>query len=351
MIFISYFHDPRDGVGSMRSRFLSEYLTHNKIDIYILSKSNTPEIFSKNILLWAIYCFFIIIRSKSKKIYVSCGPFVHLPLIVLASIITRKELIVDFRDPWSFNIASGYGGKKNVNNKKLYFAQFIEKCTYKYCKYFIVCTPGLKKKYTELFGSSKKILLILNGHNINSEKIKPIIKNNNQNELSFVCLGKFSTYNENKAYKTLKEIKDFKSRNKDLSIRIEFIGEKEKKTEEIVKQLNLGGITTFTGKLDYNAALSRAVRADIGLCNLRDEDLEFGTKVFDYIGLGIPIFDCFNEGSEFKEFFDPYLTKFTKRRISLEDSMSFHRRKTYEDKLYVFKNLSGGKNNEDSYIS
>ena len=53
-------------------------------------------------------------------------------------------------------------------------------------------------------------------------------------------------------------------------------------------------------------ALHIASCCDIGICLIRDEELMYGTKIYDYIGLGIPVLDVFDHEENFFSFFKEY---------------------------------------------
>ncbi len=45
----------------------------------------------------------------------------------------------------------------------------------------------------------------------------------------------------------------------------------------------------------------------MGIALIRDPDYDFGTNVFDYIALGLPVLNYFSKPNPFTDYFDCYL--------------------------------------------
>ncbi len=54
-------------------------------------------------------------------------------------------------------------------------------------------------------------------------------------------------------------------------------------------------------------ALLLVAKSHFGIVLIRNEDFDFGTKIFEYIGLGITPFGIFDKNRSFYNFFKPYL--------------------------------------------
>lgn len=341
ILFITYFFDPSDGVGSSRSRSLANFLEQNEFKLFILS-SKTWTQGHQNIFIWGIKSAIYILKKHKNfnKIYISCGPFLPLLATVIIAEITNKPLIVDFRDAWSLNIGTNYGKLTKkltlINTFKLLISRLIEKYTYKNCQYFVVCTQGMKDGYASLFKDDSKIKLITNGYDFDPLSCKNNILEEYNDVTKYVCLGKFVEYSENKAYMCLKKIKD---KHKDgSSFCIEFIGTNSDKCEPLIRKLNLQENVKFHKPLPYEKALEIASNADFGISIIRDEKMDYGTKVFDYIGLGIPIFDIFEPESNFRKYFASYITDDKMKVLfSLEQIKKFQRSVIFANNINIFE--------------
>lgn len=337
ILFISYFFESNDGVGALRSRSLVRFLEKRGFDVDIVKRNTFGSIGEKNFYLWTILCAFKVLFSKQKNVYVSCGPFNHLLFISLACFIRKKKLIVDFRDPWSINIKTGYG-KPNakINRFKVFISTVIERLVYRICTYFIVCTEGMKNYYQKLFGNDDKIKVIMNGYDFDIAEIEKYKDDNLKNNqvLKFVCLGKFAEYDEQKAHKVISKIKDIK--NQGYSVHIYFVGTNREPTFSILKQYSLEDCSIFYPRMSYKEALKIAINCNIAILIIRNEEIEYGTKIFDYIGLGLPVLDIFDHSNNFyKEFKDILSFSRSFKEIPKEMRVSYSREENFLSILHL----------------
>lgn len=308
--FISYMFQESDGVGAARSRALGKIID-NKAIIDYYTKDSWGTLSKKSFLIWTLLSLFHLLVGKYDKVYVSCGPFYNLIFISLVCFIKRLELIVDFRDPWSINMRHGYGSLGiHTNSIKIIISELIERITYSVCTYFVVCTPGMFQQYYLLFKDSSKLLVVLNGYDLKREDLElEQISICKHNHLRLVCLGKFGEYSEKKALRLLDSLRSYIQEKKAGSLSIEFVGGDIPLNRRIVRLAGMEQFSIFHGQKNYFDAMEIAAQADLGICIIRDEDFDFGTKVFDYIGLGIPIYDCFDPNSKFRAYFSDYVSK------------------------------------------
>lgn len=296
VLFISYFFQESDGVGALRSRSLFKFLKQKDCNIFLIEKDK-----SKIRFLYKI--FSNLRKNRYDSVYITCGPFFHLFFVSLLCWIYKHKLIVDIRDSWFLNIQNGYGTslKNNRRSMKYFIAYVIEKYAYKISDVFIVCTYGMKEKYSSLFKSRDKIVIIENGYGFSpiSQKVTSF-----GDEIKFICVGKFSEYNEEKAIDILLRINKIKLHKK---VKITFIGSDREKNVKLVSQMGLLNETIFINKLPYEEMKNKIIESDIGLLVIRDESIDYGTKIFDYIGLSKPV--LFNKKSEsiFVDRFSDYL--------------------------------------------
>ncbi len=333
--FIAYYFSEEEGVGSARSRSLAKTLEKEKnLDLTYYNKTT----WKTNNIIWTLLCFFSLLKNKYDMIYISCGPFFHLFFVTFVSKIKKNKLIVDLRDPWSINIKTGYGNPlKKVNMLKLFLSQFIEKFTYNNCFQFWVCTPGMKEEYKKLFKGAHKIRIVLNGFDVSREELEGYnnkLKLKDSEYITLVCLGKFAEYNEEKAEKILNKINEI---NGIKTIKLVFIGSNKEKNIDLIKKYKLEYQTIFYPKMPYELALRIACKGHIGICLVRNEKFEFGTKVYDYIGLELPILDCFDEESNFKKQFNEYLVDNVESfSCSFNNKDRFRRKNIFKDVLKYF---------------
>lgn len=329
ILMITYFFDEKDGVGSLRSKTLNKFLNKNNISTRVVDKKFFGEIISKSFILWCFAVFLKILFSKEKKVYISCGPFQHLIFVALASFLGRKKLIIDFRDPWSLNIRRGYNKTVKVNKLKFIISSSIERLSYIICDTFIVCTQGMYNEYKYLFRNEDKLVLMTNGHDVN---LKLKTRSIDLSNLNVVCLGKFAEYDEDKARCTLNEVKNLVPNIDGLVLH--FIGSKKDINIKVLDDLNLRDKAIFYPRMEYREALEIASKCDLGMLIMRDEDIEYGTKVFDYIGLGLLIVGSFNNNSIFKDTFKEYI--YSRNNSSIKNVNQYKRNNIYLKNIKIF---------------
>ncbi|MGD6967749.1 glycosyltransferase [Rossellomorea vietnamensis] len=334
--FVAYFFFEEDGVASLRARVLSDELKKRGHDLDIITKKSFGEKAQNSKLLWSLQVFRHLMRKDYDKLFVTCGPFWHLRFILSACLIRKKKFIVDIRDPWSANLKEGFGGNQpRASEKVIKRAEFWEKIMYKYSEHIWAVTEGMKESHKEVVGSTDKFTVVYNGHDIDVDRYADVSTEKND-VLTYVCLGKFVEYGHERAERALKKLRDVNQQAGHDYI-IEFIGTNEELTSPIIKNLGMEKHVRFIPRMPYQEAIMRASKADIGLGMMRNEEIEHGTKTFDYIGLGLPIFDCFTKGSLFHQFFEPYLTLTKTVEIPLETRRKFSRRNIFKSVIDVFE--------------
>lgn len=250
----------------------------------------------------------LISSKKVGYIFISQPPFKY--SIIFAIPFLKK--IVDYRDGWSIAQESGYGGIAKKNFFKAKLSRVIEFFVIRHSYCAITCTPGLDQYLSKI--SSCKLLLIPNGINdkdlnlINDLKSSELPQRESSDSLTFCCAGKFSEYGKDKVKILLQKIVD-RYEGKDLKILL--IGSNEEENnwvKQYFSQLTFGGGSVeILPRMEKIELFTTMLNADFGLTILRDPSYELGTKVYDYIALGLPIINYFDQPNNFTNYFDAFL--------------------------------------------
>lgn len=251
-----------------------------------------------------------IINSKERYILISMPPFKF--WLVMLLIMMGKKLILDFRDGWSIAQDRGYGNESNRQQFKAKVTRKIERFIIRKSYVSITCTYGLQK-YLELV-SGIKIRLIPNGVSQEDfiyakELTAKKEEKENKSKIVFSCAGKFSEYGVEKVKIILQIILSRYGKN----IRINLIGSARSSNQWIATYLN--EISDGLAELDIQPKIGRRelykvlASSDFGISIVRDPSYELGTKVYDYIALGIPVVNYFDTPNNFTNYLDPYLDK------------------------------------------
>jgi hypothetical protein len=252
-----------------------------------------------------------IYRHSVKNIFISMPPFRNWYLFLIPKI----NIILDIRDGWSIAIKSGYGGLVRPNRIKYKLCKVIERMAMNKNSLTITCTPGLKTYLQSM--SKKEIILLTNGISQKDiDIIKKLKKNGKSTDTDIaICTGGFSEYGIDKVKIILHKIN--KTNVKTL---IKLIGVNPDKNLWIDKWLHENEINNISVVvlpwMSRSEMYQEIVNSDYGISVIRDPNYEFGTKIFDYIHCGIPVFNYFDNDNAFTVFFEKFLTN--SKKMSFE---------------------------------
>lgn len=255
-------------------------------------------------------CFFWHLKNKKEIVFfISMPPFRSLWLFLIPSL----KILLDIRDGWSIAQESGYGDNVRKRPFKAKVTRLVERFIIRRAYVTITCTNGLQEYLQKVSG--KEILLIPNGvlesdYELAQRLTAEVTDKCNNDQLVFCCAGQFSEYGVEKVKKLCHVIIDrYQMRN----IKIQLIGSSEEKNRWL--KSFLPKISESRAAVEFLPRMGRAelyetmTQADYGLTILRDPAYEFGTKVYDYIALGLPVVNYFDEPNNFTRYFDACLDK------------------------------------------
>lgn len=240
-------------------------------------------------------------------LFISMPPFRNFWLFFIPGL----KVILDIRDGWSIAQESGYGGNVKKKPFKAKISRIIERFAIRRSYLAITCTPGLQTYLSAISG--REVLLIPNG--ISDDDLDLINELKQQqhektviDELVFCCAGQFSEYGREKVELLLKKIADRYLENK---LKIKLIGSNESSNawvHDYFQELTAGkGSVEILPRMDKKELFSTMLKADYGLTILRDPSYELGTKIYDYIALGLPVVNYFETPNNFTDYFDACL--------------------------------------------
>lgn len=233
---------------------------------------------------WIPLCFLssyaLIKKEKIKIIYISCSPFSSAITGILLKKVLKIPVVLDFRDPWSFN--------PNIAQMGLVLKihKIFEKWVLKNADYFIANTKTAMKKYVEFYPFLKnKINFIYNGINLINAK-------NLHNRDHFILLYTGAVY-DNEFLDILFSI--LKADFENLPTKVFFTGIPSTKTKRKIHHYELEKIVCETGYLNNKELIELISKTSLLLFhNGFKENNELKTeviksKLFDYLSSGIPI--------------------------------------------------------------
>tara|TARA_Y100000758_G_scaffold276990_2_gene222130 strand:- start:1337 stop:2332 length:996 start_codon:yes stop_codon:yes gene_type:complete len=250
---------------------------------------------------------FYLIRQKNSFFFVSMPSFSGFWLFFIPGL----RVILDIRDGWSIAQEKGYGSSINEKPCKARATRIIERFIIRRSWITITCTNGLQEYLMSISG--RDVLLIPNGvPDMDYDLAHSLVvkrRETNSDDLIFCCAGKFSEYGADKVKKLCKVIIDrYQSCG---NIKIQLIGSDEEKNAWVQgfvsEASNNRAVVEFLPRMGRDKLYRVLSRADYGIVVLRDPGYEFGTKVYDYIALGLPVVNYFDEPNNFTNYFDACL--------------------------------------------
>jgi hypothetical protein len=317
ILIVTYYYAPYNQVGGIRATFFANYFTkyfsvdvikaddshyYKEVNPHLIYKSKVnihnikiPIRFNKYLhWLSGYYTFKKSIQNllKLKKIdliFFSGGPFFYFPL---GNFFLKKyqiPFILDYRD--------NYFNKPNICRIKsflhyLYFKHIIDKPSIKNASYIVNVSNGLTKLHQLDNEQIKKnyFITILNGYNdylIKNANYKGQIYKN-QKKIKLGIFGKFAYYNQRHVDLLLRAL-ILHNKKEVIKLHLYIIGEKENYIEDRINTLGIQKYVKLVGNLNYKKGVEFLANMNILILNHPDNDLGYGTKIFDYILLNKPI--------------------------------------------------------------
>jgi hypothetical protein len=293
--------DQNQHVGAQRPSSFYNYL--------IKRNKNTIKMEHKSFIKLFIY----IIKNRSDIFLFSVGPYsIALPFLIL-SIFRRLDFVCDIRDPLYFNILSNYGHtvERNFIVKKFkeILSLTLESLIFKFSRNILVCTPGTKQKYSNLFPKqSSKISLVFNGHLIQKNEVRELKwKSSPKPKTKIVCLGKFFQYGEKNALKVLNKLINEMNKHNIHNYELTIIGEKQALCEKFLSQYIEFNFINTKKRIPLADVHQVLLKYDLAAQVIRDEEIDIGTKFYNYIAAGLPIVNTLNEEKNAYKFMNSFL--------------------------------------------
>lgn len=301
----------RDGQPSFE-RIASFRRFYQQAGHEVVDKTMPVGLWSQIVMLWHIW------RHRYPYVFLSMPPFRTWLLFAFLP----KQIILDIRDGWSIAIESGYGGTEPIRPKWAKVAKRIEYWAIGRAALAITCTPGLQQHLEKI--SRKPLLLLPNGvSQANYETIQTIKLGSqhahNNHQVSAICAGQFSEYGRKKAELILQKLSlVFSSKKVILSV---LGADKEQNAwiDSFIEEQAIHNVEcVLLDRVSHEEMYRLITQSDVAVTVIRDPDYDFGTKVFDYIACGIPVFNYFEEENNFSKYFMPFFYSSTYRPASHE---------------------------------
>ena len=274
-----------------------------KIDIRSDDKRNylydifcIPDIFIGWIPLTIIKAYRMIKKYNIDVIYVSCSPFSAAIIGIVLRRLTKKPLVVDFRDPFALLKISILD--LTLPRFRIKINEDVEKKIIKNADIFVVNTEETRKGYYEKYPQfrNEEIYTLHNGFDQQFLTSKNIPK---FEKFTIIYTGEFYFYAPQleiftKAfYKALALLKEKKVINAS-NFQFLFYGDSRRTIEEYAQNYNVTELVHANPRIPYQEVLKAITKSHLQLLRIIKPMLS--TKLFEGISLNIPFLATVDEG-------------------------------------------------------
>lgn len=224
-------------------------------------------------------------EHKIDAVYVSCTPFSAALIGVFLKKLTKKPLILDFRDPFAVGVSS-YAGISRVRRAA---SGWFEKMFMKHADLFFVTSEETRQAYIREYPWIEgKAFTIYNGFD---QVHSPDGSKGKFDKFSIIYTGQFYTYGPNHQLYTdmfFQALAHMKSSG-DISydnFQFLFYGNEHKMIEDIARGFGVSDLVTARSRIPYHEILEKISRSHLML--LRIVKLMISTKLFEGIPLNVP---------------------------------------------------------------
>jgi len=245
----------------------------------------------------------IIKKNNIKLIYVSAPPFFTLPIGYLLKFFCKIPLIIEYRDPWSYNPYLKDTMTKSIEN----FYLKMEKRILNSADRIIVISEGMQKFLLDNFPEVKSNNVYAIPHGINvDESSKLTRRNTNPKEITFIFTGNLYGLRDLEPLVKIVSISHKLGKLTDISLNIKIFGRYDAtrltslfKKYEVSTYFHLEGFVLREVCLEevYNSSLALHVGE-----NLNYPTLSF--KILEYLSMGKKILYLGRDNSYTAEFLD-----------------------------------------------
>lgn len=240
-----------------------------------------PDYFWGWIPLSLIKGLSLIKRFRVGMIYVSCSPFSAALVGTFLKLLTKKPLILDFRDPFALEALSFL--KLPKFRKKI--NRHLEAHFLKNADVFVVSTEETRKAYIEQYPEIEcKIFTVHNGFDTEHRMVNRVDK---YPKFTIIYTGEFYFYalNSTNVFKALSLLMS-KGKISNNNFQFLFYGDGRGEIQRIAREYHIEDIVTARSRIPYQDAIDAIARSHLQL--LRIVKPMISTKLFEGIPLNTP---------------------------------------------------------------
>ena len=249
-----------------------------------------------------IYGLYLIVRYRVDLIYVTGPPYSALIVGALLKAITHRPLVVDVRDPWSFNAARrGYPSKIH-RWLDAFFEKWVLKLANSITCIYQITADGYRRLYS---WTGAKIAVFYDTVDLNDLPVQVKL----YSIFTLTYLGSFyPPFHSLEA--TLQAIQMLLEQEEidPARFRFNYVGPPDKTFDRLVAQFKITAVVNQTGYQPLKEAQLEAAKSQMLLLLL--EFATINTKLFDYLATGNTILAVVPEFKELSDLLERYADRY-----------------------------------------
>jgi glycosyltransferase involved in cell wall biosynthesis len=258
---------------------------------------------------------YLVFKEKIDIIYSSGAPWTSHLIGVIVKKVTRRPLVLDFRDPW---ISNPYN---QLNGIRLKSGTYLESLSVKNADYLITNTEYLEEDFKRRYRELKRIKTIYNGYDpLLFEKLNKhilTVKRDSRFIITHVGTIYLNRYPELFFEGVKKLLLESDINRGNLLIRFVGLIENERKFRELICKYNLTDLIEIIGEVSHKTALEYQFKSDLLLLIQQGTENQVPAKLFEYIKTGKPILAIVSKGAT-----QDLIGKYNLGKIAQQDNLS-----------------------------
>ncbi len=283
-------------------------------------------------------------KNKIDAIYVSCTPFSAALIGVFLKLLTKKPLLLDFRDPFAVGIST----YADVSRIRRAANRWFEKTFLKHADLFFVTSEETRQEYIKEYPwVEDKTFTIYNGF----DSVTPLDGSRRKfDKFSVIYTGQFYTYGPKhhlytdlffNALEYLKSAGDISAED----FQFKFFGDEYAYIEEIADRHGVNDLVIARSRVPYEEVLESVSRSHLML--LRIVKLMISTKLYEGIPLNVPFLATIPHG-EVEEIIRKYSPG---SYIVTEDNSHLDVADAIKDAMVKYRNNQMPANHVDEFLA
>jgi len=272
-------------INGVVARFMKLFARDLKRN-YLIDIFCIPDIFSGWIPLTVLRGVRAIKENHMDIIYVSCSPFSAAVIGVILKIITRKPLIIDFRDVYALEIPSLESAPtKPVFRKKI--DAWIEDIILKWADLFVVTTEEMRDAYLAAYDHlAAKIFTVHNGFETGDLPIKTPLHKFTKFTIVYAGNFYFDAFGSDVFFQALALLKD-KGRIHGKNFQFLYYGGEVERFHRMSRRLPIEDLVVTNPHMSHDKLMGVLRRSHLELIRIMKPMIS--TKVFEGIAMNIPL--------------------------------------------------------------